>query len=347
MNPCVVCPAGHPVVVHPSRLGSEVACPRCLEFFLAEIPRMDAEFASKDTGKRPAKKKPDDDDEEEDEKPRKKKPDKPAKETKDDKKKPAAKKKQKEEDEEDEDEDDEEADPEDDITWSARKYGLKTCHSGLAIVNFGYFGLIALYVITLLGVSLASSGIGMGNIVVKFGGLATAHIALALFVVGMFMNIRVPAKAEAGVGLYSSIALGLFTFFVAIIMIVANTGAFFEDPARTERFVGLLFGALVLCYLATWMAMMGYLCSVLSFMRMTNDASAPITNGVFGSLPFVGMLALHFFGGALRSGIGDFMNWVIIGVSVAMSGYGIYMMVLQLLLTAKLRAKIWDHIVWE
>ncbi len=348
MNLCVVCPAGHSVILHSTKFDAEVACPRCLAVFPVERPRVDTERASKDSGKRPTKKKKDDDDEE-DEKPRKKKP---AKDAKDEKKKPPPKKKKSDEDDDDDDDEKEEVDPEDDITWTSKKRGLNTCLRGLGIIAFGYYGLIGLYLVTVIGVSMAAFGptggmYATGIMALKYGALPTALIVLGTFLFGLFLNIRIPAKAEAGVGLYSAIAMGLFTIFVTIIMVIANSGTFFEDENRTANFVNLLFGIMVICYIAAWMAMMGYNCSVLSFMGMTMEASQPITNGVFGCIPFVAILALHFMGGTLRTGIGEFMGWVIIAAGVGLMGYATYMLFLQIVLTNMLRAAIWDHIVWE
>ena len=117
---------------------------------------------------------------------------------------------------------------------------------------------------------------------------------------------------------------------------------------RTERFVGLIFGALVVCYVITWLSMMGYFCSVLSFMKLTNDASQPITNGVFGALPFVVVISLHLYGETIRSALGVTIGaWAIAAVGTIASSYANYMVALQLKLTNKLRAAIWDHIVWE
>jgi hypothetical protein len=362
MSMRVDCPEGHPTLVNASRLGAVAICPRCFASFLVEIDSVPSWHARKQDSK--ARRARDDDDDDEDvndeERPRKKTKAKKAKEDDEDneEEKPRRKSQMRkrmdeddedeEDDEKDEDEDEEDEDegePEEPIEWTPRKRQLNICSHGLIAMMVACFFLIAFTIFTSLWIDIfelfrsdwALSGF-------YWFSLPLAYLGLTAFVVGMAFNLAAPAKAEAKGALIAAIVFAGLIYLLGFLTLLTSLGVLVSDPARAERFVQLLTGGSLICFVLCMVSTMAYLSKLMVFMKLHLDASQPITNIGFILLAFALLLGLVFLSPLLKSWIGDWTCYIVALVADAITAYAIYMLVLHVNLIVKVRRTIGTYI---
>jgi hypothetical protein len=368
----VVCPEGHPVVVEACKLGGAVVCPHCYASFPAEMYLTPARHARKAESKssrsddeddeeeeRPQKKikakRPRDDDEEE-ERPQKKTK---AKKPKDEEETPKRKnqtRKQEDDDEEDEEEaeekeedDDEEAEEERPIEWTARKRQLNVCSNGVLAMTVGVYCLAAFAGFTALWVAFHEMDLFDGGrpwMVSFFDWLSIPllYLGIAAFTVGMFLSLRVPAKAEGRGPIIAALIFSGLVFFLGLLTILGMYGTLSGDEERASRFVQLLVGSSSVCFILFLVSTKAYLAKLMIFMKMHLESSQPITNAGFILLSFVGMLLLVMISPVLKTSIAPWMCYVVALAFVACAGFGIRTLIVDAKLLTKIRDTIGKYI---
>lgn len=372
---CIACPEGHPVHLAAGRFDGEVLCPRCLTSFFASAGFAPSSNAKPEKGKarRP---RDEDDDDEEDEKPAKKgKPakgkkgkdaeEKPAQKSKstktkkdDDDKKPSAKpkpaktKKDDEEDDDDEDEEEEEEE-EEEIQWTGRKRQLNLCSKGLALIIAGIYLLVGFVVFSMLSVDYFELvedqkgevwRNGPAYYLFYFLAIPLIYLATGTLMVGMFMNLAVPPKVEGKGPLFAGIVFGGLVFLLAVVLLLTLFEVIVSDPVRYSRLLELVAGASILCFVVCFLATMGYLSKLLTFMRMQMESSQPITSGGFLMMCLAALLVVVYLGGMLKSNLGSWAGYVVAGVADGAGGFGIILMLSLVKLIQKLRLAIATYI---
>jgi hypothetical protein len=390
MNICILCPLGHSVVIHASKLGGEAICPRCCVPFHAQLhldtshnarPEKGKAGSSRDDEEKPQKKKPvfpiakkanEDENlqkkaslkpakkkDDEDDKPENKPAVKPGKnkdknrdEEEDEDEKPRAKKSTRKKDEDDEDEDEEEegeeGEEEEPIYWTLRKRQLNLCSAGLVPMMVACYMLIAVFVFAALGVDiiqLLSSKEDRewsfyGGVLIVYVALPLLYLALTALVVSMFMSLRVPPKAEAKSPIIAGLVFASVVYVLGLVALLTLMGLTTSDAIRGVRMMQLLVGASVLFFVLAVISLMVYLAKLLKFMKLHLESSQPITNAAFAILCLLAVIVLHSLSDMLRSGLGDWMAYVIAAVSTAAAGCGTYILILHIQLVIKLCTSI-------
>jgi hypothetical protein len=379
MSMRVVCPEGHSVLVDASKLGGTAVCPRCLTAFLVEMPDALVRNARKEESKsrrardddddddedgddeeeeRPRKKakakKPKDDDEEENERPRKKATAKKAKDDEDDEDEdeddePRTKKKSaKKEDDEDEEESDEEKEPEEveePIEWTPRKRQLKVASMGLIAMIVGCYSMMAVALFNSIWIDLYEFNVYAEALTLfHWISMPLLYLGLTAFVVGMVMSWWTPAKAEGRGALISALVFATIVYILGLLAGLTRLEVLLSDPARAKNFVQLLEVGSVVCLMISLASAMAYVSKLMIFMRLHLDASQAITNIGFIMLAYGMLLGLVFSSGMLRTGIGDWFRFVVVGGADFVCAYLMYMWLVVVFLLMKVRVTIDKYI---
>jgi len=315
MNIQILCPDGHPVVIHVGKLGGTAFCPHCLAAFVAERSLDAARHARPEKGKaRPARDDDDDEDEEEEKPlkkmkavpPKKKKGDEAEEEERPKVKRPVRKKRDEEEEDEDEDtdeEDEEEEEQEEEIPieWTPRKRQLSVVRNGVMAFLVGFWAMVGYYllfaVITVMNLML-QFGVNLAEFLIFIlcgilGGIAIAYIAL---LVGWIMSLWGPTKAELRSNAILAIVFLAMPALLLIISSILTASDFFRNDAVQTSFATLIGGGCAICLfisLLFGLALLGKLCL---FMGDKKLSSQPITLG-FGVIGFTvlngGLIQAH------------------------------------------------------
>jgi hypothetical protein len=270
----VLCPDGHPVELDESRLGTVVACPRCLVPFHAEVDGDDADYARAEKGRsRPARDDDDDDedDDDEDDRPAKKKAQaKPVK-----KKKPV---------DDEEDEDDEDGDEEDDdeptgpLTKKQRNLQMVSLGLSLimwAVICFALLPLVSVIQGMLVAFALIAGAPWLLYVTLGFSGASMLAINV-LMLIGVSFGFWMPRSAEVKGAIFGNMLFGALVLVFALLGTLGITGVLLGDAQVALRFSYLCFGLMALCELLFFMTTMGYLKKIASFFRDILLASEPV-----------------------------------------------------------------------
>lgn len=366
MSMRVVCPQGHVVLVNASKLGGTAICPQCFASFLVELNRVSPGRARPEGGKsrRPRDDEDDDDDDEEgEERPRKKpsakkakdedeRPSKKAKtkKTKDDdvgeeEETPRRKKKPRAEEDETDDDKEEAKEPEEPIEWTPRKRQLNIGSNGLIAMMVGCYLLLAFTVFTSCWIDLYEFDVFDGGrpwtiSLFYFFSVPLLYLGMTAFVVALVFNLAAPAKAGGRGAIISGLVFASLVYLLGLMALLTMLGVFVADPARAERFVQLLVGGSVVCFVIFMISTMAYLSKLMIFMRLHLDASQAITNIGFILLAFSFLLGLVFLSPTLKVSVGDWTRFIVAAIADLITGYLIYMLIVDANLIKKVRSTI-------
>jgi hypothetical protein len=364
MTLCVSCPEGHTVSIAAEKLGRPVACPCCFAVFRADLDLSAARQARKEEKKPRRSRDEDDDDDDEDEeveKPRKKKPKPKAEETKKkDAKSTIKKARKKDEDEEDEEEEGDEEEEEPEIDWTPRKRQLSLCIVGLYI-TMGAFGTMIAFTVAVclyldyctfevlsgfqatlqpdkIQTDIISPGYGFAS---KIAGAFFA-LTQVILIVALFVNLTVPAKAEARGVAIAGLVFGFLCFAFGILLLLANS--IFNDEARADNMVRLMGGAAGLCFVVSLMSTMAFQAKLMMFMNMKLEASQAVTNVGFYFIYLIAMFVVLIVSFYLCNYLHYLLGYVLIVAICAGAGMAGRMLFAQIALMNKMRHTILKYI---
>ena len=286
-----------------------------------------------------------DEDEEEDEKPRKKK---------------GAPRKT----EDDEDEDDEDAGPEEEaeepIEWTPRKKRLNICGIGIMVMMGAYCVLIAFTFFLMLvldfftfafgayiGTENKMEGLDVEGASTWIFAFTTAPFAILVqivMMVGLFMNLPIPPKAEARSSLIAGIVFGGLVFLSGILILLALFQVIVSDAARAANLISLMGSGAGLCFLISLMSAMAYHGTLLRFLNLRMEASQPITNTMFYVMYFFGMFVLFALNPYACYYLHPMISYIFILAIDAMAAMAIRMLIAQVKLFLKSREVITKYI---
>lgn len=293
----------------------------------------------------------DDDDEDDDE-------DKPRK------KKGAPSKAKDDEDDEEVDEDDGDAGPDEEeeepIEWTPRKKRLNMCGIGLMVMMGAYCVLIAFTFFLMLVLDFFTfafgayvsnfnslEGLPVGDASTWLFAFTSAPFAILVqivLVVGLFMNLPIPPRAEAKGSLIAGIVFGGLVFLCGILILLALTKVIVSDDARAANLSSLLGGGAALCFLISLMSAMAYHGTLLRFLNLRMEASQPITNTMFYVMYFFGMFTLFALNPYACYYLHPLMAYVFILAIDALAAMAIRMLIAQVQLFLKSRRAIMQYI---
>lgn len=356
----ILCPEGHVVSVDAGRLGSTVLCPHCYAHFVASVPITTSLHARAEKGKaRPSRDDDDDDDDDDeddddddDEPPRKKskasptkKPARKAEEEKSRGGKPA-RSRAKEEDDDDDEDDDEEVEEEEPIQWTKTKRQLNICNSGLVFMLVACYMICTFAALTGLSITIYQLDDLLGDMrsdawfLFRWVAIPLLYLTTITLMVGMFISLAVPPKAEARGPLIAGLVAALVVLLLGVVILLTLLDTFSLDPLRLERMMQLLVGGSIVFFIICLLSAMGYVSKLLIFMRMHLEKSVPPTTMGFVLLALVILLVLSILTATLRSSLGSWVSYVIALVGSLAGDFAAYMVVSVVKLINRLRKTI-------
>jgi hypothetical protein len=289
------------------------------------------------------------DDEDEDEAPRKKKATR-KRDDDDDEDEEDEDDDEDDDDEDDGDEDDGDEDEEDEIEWTRRKRQLNMCSIGLIIliVATSLLGAFTVFTDLAFSIFLILGGPDFWTPVASFLFFFLAVPCLFLCIIGhmacLFMNLFVPARAEARGPLIGGLVFFGLVAFLSIFIVLTWFGFMMADPDRGLRMMRLLNGVTMIFFACGIISTMAYLAKLMIFMRLHLESSKPITNAAF-ILLFLGlMLVLERLTPIAVEWIADWMVYVMSFLSGIIAAMAVRVIVLHAFLIVKIRATIAKYI---
>ncbi|MBI2806984.1 MAG: hypothetical protein HYX68_18540 [Planctomycetes bacterium] len=311
--------------------------------------------------KKSAPRKDDDDDEEEDdEKPRKKAKPRQIDDDDDDdddddeeeeetpKKKARAKKSNSKDEDEDDDEGDDKPEPEP-IEWTPRKRQLLVCSNGLVsliVANYILMGFVVFCSLAIDAFEILDDWKRpfLGPLILDWVCVPLFCFSVVAVIVSACFNFKAPAKVEGKGALIATLVFGFLIFFLGFLVILNYFEVLTSDAVRSERFLQLLVGSALVCFVLCLVSMMAFLSKLFAFMRLNMEASQPITNCGFYFLYLGLMLGLVYASPLLKSNIGDWVCYIVALLADVISGFAVYVLVLQIILVNKVRFTIEKYI---
>ena len=350
-----------------------VICPHCLASFRGDLDLTPSRQARKEESKSRRSRDDDDEDDEEEERPAKKakakklnedeeeerprKKAEPKKAKKDDEEETPRKKKKPRADDEGEDEEEEKdgddeteaVEEEEPIEWTPRKRQLSVCAKGLMAMVVGCYCLVAFTVLTSLAIDCFEfiddwKTPWIGPFIFNWFALPLLVLGVTAIVVALVMNLWVPSRAEGKGSLVTGLIFATLVYFLGLLTLLTMLRLTVADNERAERFIGLLAGGTIICFIISMVAAMAYLSQLMRFLKLHLEASQSITNIGFILLSFALLLGLVYASPVLKGMADEWMKFVVALLAIVVSGFAIRMLTLHVFLIMKVRRTIAAYI---
>jgi hypothetical protein len=177
-----------------------------------------------------------------------------------------------------------------------------------------------------------------------FLGVAALLLSIVGHVVSLFMNLFVPARAEARGPIIGGLVFFGIVALLVIILLMTSFDLMGFDEERKKRMIDLLSWGARIFFAVALVSTMAYLAKFMIFMRLHLESSKPITAAGFALLFLAVPLVIDALGPWSLTAIGDWMRYVLAFLAGLAAAACVRVLVLHAMLLGKIRGMIAKYI---